>query len=47
MALKPDYEQCIVDHQVSIEYFPEGYTDDPERLPEYAISLRGERLLAS
>ena len=47
MALKSEYEYCIVDHEVGIEYFPSGYTYDPECLPEYAVSLKGKRILAS
>jgi hypothetical protein len=47
MALKPEYEHCVADHKASIEYFPEGYTDDTEHLPEYVVSLKGKRVLAS
>lgn len=47
MALRPNYEHCVPGHTVQIEYFPDGYTDDPECLPEYAVSLSGDRLLSS
>lgn len=47
MALRADYERCVAGHTVQIEYFPEGYTDDPDRLPEYAVPLTGERFLSS
>src|SRR5579864_7393672 len=44
--LLPRYENCIGDHKVRIEWFPEGYSDDPKRSPEYAISLIGTRFKA-
>ena len=47
LALRPEYENAVSDHKVQIEYFSEGYTDDPECLPEYAVSLTGRRFLAS
>ena len=47
MALRSKYEHCIPGHTVQIEYFPDGYTDDPECLSEYAVSLSGDRLLSS
>ena len=47
MGLRSEYEDAVTDHKVEIEYFPGGYTDDPERLPEYAVSLTGRRFLAS
>lgn len=47
MTLRPGYERCVAGHTVQIEYFPDGYTDDPDCLPEYAVSLTGERLLSS
>jgi hypothetical protein len=47
MALRPAYERCVSGHTVQIEYFPDGYTNDPNCLPEYAVSLAGDRLLSS
>jgi len=47
MALKPNYEHCVPDHMVQVEYFADGYTYDPECFPEYAVSLSGRRFLAS
>ena len=47
VALRPEYENCIADHEIRIEWFPHGYTDDPKELPEYAISLFGNRFVAS
>jgi hypothetical protein len=46
-ALSPHYEHSVPGHRVEIEYFPEGYTDDPARQPEYAVSVTGDRFLAS
>lgn len=42
MALQPEYKNCISGHEVQIEHFAEGYTDDPECLPEYAVYLTGD-----
>jgi hypothetical protein len=38
---------CLIGHKVRIEWFPDGYSDDPKLLPEYAISLTGVRFKAS
>lgn len=45
--LLPVFEDCVPDHVMTLEYFPEGYTSDPKLLPEYAISLSGDRFKAS
>ena len=46
-ALSPVFEHSVAGHVATIEYFPEGYTDDPLLLPEYAVSLEGDRVKAS
>jgi hypothetical protein len=45
--LLPEFKHCIPDHIVGIEHFPEGYTDDPDLLPEFAVSLSGKRFQSS
>ena len=47
VALLPAYQRCVPGHTAQIEYFADGYTDDPNWLPEYAVSLTGERFIAS
>ena len=47
VAVKPAYEKCIPHHEVFIEWFPTGYSDDPRELAEYVIRLHGSRLSAS
>lgn len=46
-SLHPYYENAVAEHRADIEYFPEGYTDDPLELPEYAVNLAGDRVKAS
>jgi len=41
VALLPEYKHCIPGSEVSLEYFPDGYTYDPACQPEYVISLSG------
>ncbi len=41
LALLPEYRDCLRGSVVGLEYFPHGYTDDPECQPEYVVSLRG------
>ena len=41
VALLPEYKHCLPGSVVELEYFPDGYTDDPESQPEYVVGLRG------
>ncbi len=41
VALLPEYRHCIPGSVVELEYFPDGYTDDPEFQPEYVVGLKG------
>jgi hypothetical protein len=41
VALLPEYKHCIPGSEVGLEYFPDGYTDDPACHPEYVVSLSG------
>ena len=40
-ALLQEYKHCIPDSTVDLEFYPEGYSDDPEEQPEYVVSLTG------